>query len=265
MNMSTRDQIILSVAIMLMLSLMGTFGGYMAGLQTRQNAAMLAADGVVVEGRITNKVERFGGVLNGPKSTWWVDVTYTPKGGETQTKTIGVDKSAYNRASIGPAPVTYIRSNPSLFYIAGLYDGANHSDADIAVVGGITRYSGAASVALGLVLVALLFTRRGGGAPASRTVALPPGRPTGDDLAETTRSVRKAGKSRLNSNCLSNTRQKLRLLFGKFFLGQNILVAQGRQFFDRRENVAIGCGSRWRRLSRRRLGRGDFSRRRNSR
>ena len=92
MTLSTRDQIILSVAIMLLLSLMGTFAGYMAGLQTRQNAAMLAADGVVVDGKITNKVERFGGVLNGPKSTWWVDVTYTTEAGETQTKTIGVDE-----------------------------------------------------------------------------------------------------------------------------------------------------------------------------
>ena len=76
--------------------------------------------------------------------------------------------------------MTYIRSNPSLFYIAGLYDGANHSDADIAVVGAITRYGGAASVVLGLVLAALLFTRGGGSAPAPRTVALPSGRWTGE-------------------------------------------------------------------------------------
>ena len=181
MNLSTRDQIILSVAIMLLLALMLTFGGYMAGLQTRQNAATLAADGVVVDGRITNKIERFGGVLNGPKYTWQLDVTYTTKDGETRTKTIGVDESAYQRTSIGPVPVTYIRSNPSLFYIAGLYDGANHSEADVDVVSAITRYGIAASVVLGLVLAALLFTRGGGSAPVpQRQVNLPSGRQTGE-------------------------------------------------------------------------------------
>ena len=195
MNLSTRDQIILSVAIMLMLSLMGTFGGYMAGLQTRQNAAMLAADGVVVEGKITNKVERFGGVLNGPKYTWWVDVTYTTKDGETQTKTIGVDESAYNRASIGPAPVTYIRSNPSLFYIAGLYDGANHSEADIEVVGAHhalrrDRQRRARPRPRGLAVHPR--RRRRASLAHSRPAIRPRDR---RDLARTTRSVRKAGKS----------------------------------------------------------------------
>jgi hypothetical protein len=181
MNISTRDQIIVSVAAMLMLSLMLTFGSYMAGLQTRQNAATLAADGVVVDGRITNKVERFGGVLNGPKYTWQLDVSYTTKDGETHTKTIGVDEPAYKRTSIGPVPVTYIRSNPSLFYIAGLYDGANHSEADIEVVGDLTRYSGIASAVLGFVLAALLITRGGGSAPAAQRQVKPPsGRQTSE-------------------------------------------------------------------------------------
>ena len=163
---STRDQVIVSVAAMLMLSLMLTFGSYMAGLQTRQNADTLAAGGVVVDGRITNKAERFGGVLNGPKYTWWLDVAYTTRDGKTLTKTIGVDEPAYNRTSIGPVPVTYIKSSPGLFYIAGLYDGANHSEADVKVVGAMTLYGGIASVVLGLVLAALLITRGRGNAPA---------------------------------------------------------------------------------------------------
>lgn len=179
MIMSTRDQIIVSVAAMLMLSLMLTFGGYMAGRQSRQSAETLAAEGVVVDGRITNKVQRFGGALNGPKYTWWLDLTYTTKDGKILTKTIGVDESAYERISIGPVPVTYIKSNPSLFFIAGVYDSVNHSEADIGVVDGMAFYGGIASAALGLVLAALLITR-GGGSAAGPQVKLPPSQPYRD-------------------------------------------------------------------------------------
>jgi hypothetical protein len=63
MNMSMRDQIIVSVAALLMLSLMLTLGGYMAGRQTRQSAETIATDGVAVNG------QRFGGVVNGRKYT----------------------------------------------------------------------------------------------------------------------------------------------------------------------------------------------------
>jgi hypothetical protein len=164
MTMSTRDQIIVCVAAGLMLLLVLTFASYMAGQQTRQNAQALATEGVAVEGKITNKVERFGGVVNGPKYTWWLDLTYTTEDGVTLTKTIGVDESAYQKTPVGPIPVTYIRSDPSVFFITGIYDSVNHSEADSEVVGGMTLYGGIASVVLGIVLAALLLTR-GGGAP----------------------------------------------------------------------------------------------------
>jgi len=176
MNMSTRDQIIASVGAMLMLSLMLTLGGYMAGRQSRQSADTLAAEGVVVDGRITNKVERFGGVVNGPKYTWWLDVSYTTKDGKTLTKTIGVDEPVYNRISVGPVPVTYIKSEPSVFFIAGVYDSVNHSEADIGVVDDLAFYGGIASAVLGFVLATLLITRGGGSAPATQT-KLPPSQP----------------------------------------------------------------------------------------
>ena len=172
MNMSTRDQIIVSVGAMLMLSLLLTFGSYMAGRQTRQNAANLATDGVVVDGRITNKVERFGGALNGPKYTWWLDVTYRTRDGQVLTKTIGVDQSVYKKTAIGPIPVTYIRSDPGVFFITGVHDSVNHSDADVEVVGSLTFYGGMASVVFAFALAALLLTRGGGSAQNRQEVRL---------------------------------------------------------------------------------------------
>jgi hypothetical protein len=158
-----------------------TFGGYMAGQQSRQSAQTLATDGVVVDGSITNKVQRFGGALNGPKYTWWLDVTYTTRDGKTLTKTIGVDESAYEKTSVGSIPVTYIKSDPSVFFIAGLYDSVNHSEADIGVVDALAFYGGIASAVLGFVLAALLITRGGGSAPAPQPqIKQPSGQPYRD-------------------------------------------------------------------------------------
>ena len=171
---STRDQIIVSVAVALMISLMLTFGGYMAGQQTRESAKTLATDGVVVDGRVANKVQRFGGVLNGPKYTWWFDLTYTTRDGHVFAKTVGVDESIYDRVPIGPIPVTYIRTKPSEFFIAGVYDSVNHSNADIGVVESLSFCAGIASVLLGVVLAFLLIARNGGGSPAPRHDPEPP-------------------------------------------------------------------------------------------
>ncbi|MGA2045012.1 MAG: hypothetical protein ABSG83_16760 [Roseiarcus sp.] len=194
MNLSTRDQIAVSLAVMLLLSLLATFGGYMAGRQAQENAAILASDGVGVVGKITDKVERFGGVVNGPKYTWWLDVSYTTLAGETRTRTIGVDHAAYDRASIGPAPVTYIRSNPGLFYIDGVYDGANHSSSDIAVTNGISFYGAIASAAFGLALAGLLIARRAGDAPAAGGPVTP--RPGPQPLAPSGRQAGQFGARR---------------------------------------------------------------------
>jgi hypothetical protein len=174
MTMSTRDQIIACVGGVLMLSLMLTFGSYMAGRQTRQTAQRLATEAAVVDGSITNKVERFGGIVNGPRYTWWLDVTYTTRSGEAVTKTIGVDEAAYNRTSVGPIRVSYLKSEPKVFFIAGLYDSMNHSDADAGVVDDMTYYGALISIALGFVLTALLVTRGGGSAPQPQ-VRLPAG------------------------------------------------------------------------------------------
>jgi hypothetical protein len=182
MNMSTRDQVIVSVAAVLMLSLMLTFGSYMAGQQTRQTADTLAAEGVVVEGSITNKVERFGGALYGPRYTWWLDLTYTTRAGETVAKTIGVDESVYKTVPVGPIRVTYIRSEPRVFFIAGVYDSMNHSDEDAGVVDAMTFYGGIVSVVLGLVLAALLVTRGGGGAQNPQPQVRLPSGPQARDL-----------------------------------------------------------------------------------
>ncbi len=172
MKMSIRDQIIVSVAVLLMLSLMLTLGGYMAGRQTRQSAQTLANEGVAVTGQVTNKVERFGGVVNGPKYTWRLDVGYTTKDGKIVSKTIGVDESVYNKVSVGPVHVTYIKSQPGVFFIAGVFDSVNHSEADAGVVDGLALYGAIASAVLGFILAGLLITRGGGSAPAPQ-VKLP--------------------------------------------------------------------------------------------
>ena len=171
--MSKRDQITLSVGAMLLLSLFLTFGAYMAGRQTRQNADTLSTQGVTVEGRITNKVERFGGVVNGPKYTWWLDVAYTTKDGQTLTDTIGVDESVYRSTVVGPVKVTYISTTPKVFFIAGVHDSVNHSEADTETVDTMTYYGIVASAVLGFVLVALLVTRNGGGSAPQPQVQAP--------------------------------------------------------------------------------------------
>jgi len=145
----------------------------MAGQQTRQSANTLATDGVAVTGQVTNKVERFGGVVSGPKYTWWLDVTYTTKEGKVVSKTVGVDESVYNRVVIGPIPVTYIKSNPGVFFIAGVFASVNHSEADAGVVDALAFYGAMASALLGFILVGLLITRGGGGAPLQQA-KLPP-------------------------------------------------------------------------------------------
>lgn len=176
MKMSMRDQIIVSVAVFLMISLMLTVGGYMAGRQTRQSAETLATEGVAVTGQITNKVERFGGVVNGPKYTWWLDVRYTTKDGKVLSKTIGVDEPVFNKVSAGPIPVTYIKSDPRVFFITGVFDSVNHSEADAGVVDAMALYGGIASAVLGLILAVLLITRGGGSASAPQA-KLPPAQP----------------------------------------------------------------------------------------
>jgi len=171
MTMSIRDQITACVGGALILALFLTFGAYMAGQQTRQSADRLATEGVVVTGRIANKVERFGGVVNGPKYTWWLDVSYTTRDGETVTKTIGVDQSVYNRTSEGSVPVTYLKSEPKVFFIAGVFDSVNHSEADTETVDTMTYYGIVVSAVLGFALVALLVTRGGGSAPQPQVQA----------------------------------------------------------------------------------------------
>lgn len=166
MELSRKDQAIIAVAVALIMAIVLTFASYMAGQQTRGMAAIIASEGVVVDGRITNKVERFGGVLNGPKYTWWLDVSYTTANGATFSKTIEVDQSTYKRAAIASVAVTYIRSQPGTFFIGGVYDGANHSDADIGFHDGFTLYGVIVAVALGVALGVLLITRKGDGSPA---------------------------------------------------------------------------------------------------
>src|SRR6201999_1393974 len=142
-----------------LIALLMTFAGYMANQQTHDNAHILATESVTVEGRVTNSVERFGGGLNGPNYTWWLDIAYTTKDGETLTKTIGVEEAVYKRVAIGPIPVTYIKSNPKAVFIDGFSQSFTHAASDPAVVDALTLYSFIASVVLGLILAGLLLTR----------------------------------------------------------------------------------------------------------
>jgi len=164
MKLSIRDQVILSAAIMLLLSLMLTLGAYVAGGEVRERAAALASEGVAVTGKITKKFERFGGVVNGPKYTWWLDLSYATTDGEVHKETVKVDKSTYDETAVGPVPVTYVRSRPGEFYIAG----RNHYGTDDEILAAMSFYAAIVSVALFVALVALLLTRGGGGSPPAR-------------------------------------------------------------------------------------------------
>jgi hypothetical protein len=72
-------------------------------------------------------------------------VSYPTKDGKVLSKTIGVDESVYNRIPVGPIPVTYIKSDPGVFFIAGVFDSVNHSEADAGVVDALALYGGIAS------------------------------------------------------------------------------------------------------------------------
>jgi hypothetical protein len=169
MKLSSRDQITISVAIFLALSLLLTFAAHMAGPQTHENEVALATEGVKVVGNITKKEQRFGGILFGPKLTWWLYLSYTTQTGAVHDRTLYVSETVYDRVEIGPIPVTYIRSNPRIFYA----DGITHepTDADIAITDAMFFYGAIVSAALGLALAGLLVTRGGGGSPAARGAA----------------------------------------------------------------------------------------------
>jgi hypothetical protein len=96
----------------------------------------------------------------------WLDVTFATADGVTHTKSANVANTIYDRYAVGrPVQVTYVKSNPDYFHIAG----TEPTQRDVGISDGMFRYGAIASAVCLVGLVGALLVGGGrGDAPAPR-------------------------------------------------------------------------------------------------
>ena len=163
-QLSMSQQVVLVLAVLLLLSIGVTIGGYMAGAQEREKIAGFASDAAVANGTVTKKYVH----VVGPGRTWvyWLDLSFMAADGGAHTQSVNVANTIHDRYQVGsPVRVTYVKSKPEYFYIPGTEPTAR----DVAMSDGMFRYGAIASVMCLVGLLGFLFSGRGGGAPAGQS------------------------------------------------------------------------------------------------
>jgi len=163
-QLSTNQQVILVLAVLLLLSIGVTIGGYMAGGQEREKIAGFASDAAVANGTITKKYVH----VVGPGRMWvyWLDLTFTAADGVSHSHSVNVANTIHDRYQAGsPVRVTYVKSKPEYFSIPGTEPTAR----DVAMSDGMFRYGAIASVMSLIGLLGFLFSGRGGSTPAGQS------------------------------------------------------------------------------------------------
>jgi hypothetical protein len=183
-ELSVAQQIALSLAVLLLLSVGVTIAGYMAGMQDREKIAGFASDAATATGIITKKYIH----SVGPGRVWvyWLDLSFETQDGVSHATSINVANSVHDRYAVGGrVPVTYVKSKPQYFHIPG----AEPTQRDVGIADGMFKYGAIASAVFLAGLIGYFFLSRGqGGTPPS---------PTPEQLARATGS-RPPSPSRAN-------------------------------------------------------------------
>ncbi|MGD0191623.1 MAG: hypothetical protein ABSD74_12850 [Rhizomicrobium sp.] len=115
-QLSLKAQIGLVLGVLTFFSAAVAFAGYMGAHQASAKMAAFASDGVTTTGRITDKY------IHVVTRVWvyWLDVEFKTGDGVVHHVSENVANSIYDNLDIGrPVQVTYVRSNPQWFYVAG--------------------------------------------------------------------------------------------------------------------------------------------------
>ena len=174
-QLSTGDQILLTLACLVFFSMAVAISGFMAGAETRAKLAAFASEGAVVTGAVTDK--RINVVGKARAWVHWLDVTFTSADGIPRTLSANVANSIYDRYAIGsPVKVTYVRSKPEWFYVPG----GEPTQRDAGIFDGMLQYGAGATVLCAMALLGVLFHRRAAGVADRQAINLPrPGRVSG--------------------------------------------------------------------------------------
>jgi len=174
-ELSIVQQIVLSLAVLLLLSVGLTIAGYMAGAQDREKIAGFASDAATATGIVTKKYIH----SVGPGRVWvyWLDLSFVTQDGASHASSINVANSIHDRYEVGSrVPITYVKSKPEYFYIPG----TEPTQRDVGIADGMYKYGAIASAVFLAGLIGLFFISRGqGGAPPS---------PSAEQLARVTGS-----------------------------------------------------------------------------
>jgi hypothetical protein len=104
----TTQQIVLALAVLLLLSIGVTIGGYMALGQDREKMAGFASDAAVATGTITKKYIHIVGP--GRTMVYWLDLIFTTADGVSHAESVNVANTIHDRYKVGsPVQVTYVR------------------------------------------------------------------------------------------------------------------------------------------------------------
>jgi hypothetical protein len=173
-QLSKNAQIGLVLGVLLVFSIIFTFVGHMAADETRQKMAAFAAEPVVVTGTIAQK--RIDSVRPTAGGIWvcWLEVKFKTQDGTTLNQSTQVANSIWERYETGdPVKVTYVRSNPSWFYVPG----GEPTARDAGIMEGMNRYGMIASILLAGSLFGWIVWCRGGSAGGDSPGPTRPSRP----------------------------------------------------------------------------------------
>jgi hypothetical protein len=163
-QLSLKAQIGLCLGVMAFFCVALAIGGYMGSHQTSAKMEAFASDGATAKGTITRKY------IHSVARTWvyWLDVRFKSQDGAVHNLSANVANTIFDSLDEGgPVEVTYVRSNPQWFYVAG--DAPTERDV------GISNTMFQVGIYAGLLCLAGLFSLwmwdRGGGTPPQRVQA----------------------------------------------------------------------------------------------
>jgi len=167
-RLTLKERIVISLVGLLIFSLLLSVAGFIASYDTRRKLAAFASDGHTVTGTITNK---YTSSVTENHAVWLyvhtvtqdtlnrLDVSFKTEDGKFRYQSTTVPNTLYDKLQVGnPVKVTYVRSDPELFYVAD--DVPN--EGDVAVFGEMFDYGITASLLLLIVLAASVFWNGGG-------------------------------------------------------------------------------------------------------
>jgi hypothetical protein len=156
---------------LLIFFLLVAIAGFVASNDSRRKIAAFAADSQTVMGTVTNRYTQvsasnvFSYVEVDRNEVHLVDVSFQSEDGRFHYDSTPVAGRLYDGLRVGnPIRVTYVRSNPDLFYVADELP----TDRDASVFVAMFEYGTLAFLLLLIVLAAYVFWDRGQGTPVDQ-------------------------------------------------------------------------------------------------